>query len=120
VKKIGTLLLGCLFLAACSNLRQMVQRNVKPQPVPQVTAPANRELRRGMSPQEVKAIWGEPDDRVIYAGEGAPERWKYNHYPDNGLHLGNPASTIELLFVNGQLQKWLTRKSPSQKGPGEK
>ncbi len=74
---------------------------------------ANRELRPGMSAREVKAILGEPDDLMIFSGEGAPERWKYYHYQDCGPHPGTSASTTELMFVNGRLQKWLRyKKSP--------
>jgi len=113
VKQIGTLLLlGFLFLAACATLRQVEQGELRQKPASQGAVVANRELRPGMSAREVKAILGEPDDLMIYSGDGAPERWKYYHYPDCAPHPGTSAPTTELVFVNGRLQKWLRYKKP--------
>lgn len=115
MKQIGALLLlGFISLAACATLRQVEQGEVRQKPASQGAVVANRELRPGMSAREVKAILGEPDDLMIYSGEGAPERWKYYHYPDCAPHPGASAPITELVFVNGRLQKWLRYKKPPQ------
>ena len=115
MKQIGALLLlGFIFLAACATLRQVEPGDVRQKPASQEAVVANRELRQGMSAREVKAILGEPDDQMIFSGEGAPERWRYYHYPDCAPQLGASAPTTELVFVNGCLQKWLRYKKPPQ------
>jgi hypothetical protein len=108
----GLGLAGMVFLSGCASLGL---RNDRPAGQPQaerVASPAARELRVGLTTREVRAMLGEPDDLIIYSGEGAPERWKYYHCPDCAPQLAPSTPTTELVFVGGRLQKWVQEKKP--------
>lgn len=62
--------LVCLLLAACSTPPRDTAR--ASQPASAAPAPANRNLRRGMTETEIRALWGEP--LAIHAGKAENER----------------------------------------------
>jgi hypothetical protein len=98
-------ILAALALTACAPLSQECFERQKK--VEYVAANADQSLRRGMSLAEVRAILGEPDDRIVYSGAASPETWKYQVYEDCRRHLGISAPTTELIFRHGRLNLWL-------------
>jgi hypothetical protein len=108
MKKLGTLvLLGCMVLPACATLKGPGRDENRPITAPPVAAQVNPEFRRGMTPREVRAILGEPDDLIASSGKGAPERWKYYQHSDCLLQSGPGTQITELYFVGGRLVDWV-------------
>jgi hypothetical protein len=108
MKKLGTLvLISCLSLPACSSLKGLGRDESRPITGPAVAAQVNPEFRRGMTPREVMAILGEPDDLIASSGKGAPERWKYYQHPDCLPQLGPGTRVTELFFVDRRLVDWV-------------
>jgi hypothetical protein len=116
--RLGVVLLTAGLLAGCGTSKATAPVDLRGQKAAREAAGARQPLHRGMSPREVKAILGEPDDVTVYTGAQGSERWQYYHYPDCAPHLTTKAPTTELVFVNGRLAKWLNRKKPPRKGAG--
>jgi hypothetical protein len=117
--RLGVVLLAAGVLAGCGTSKAVTPVDLRGQKIAREAATARQALHRGMSPGEVKAILGEPDDVLVYAGTNGTERWRYCHYPDCAPHLTTKAPTTELVFVNGRLARWLNRKKSLQKGAGQ-
>jgi hypothetical protein len=103
-------LAGMLFLSGCAGPGLRNDRLGGQPQAERMAPPAGSELRVGLTTREVRALLGEPDDLIIYSGEGAQERWKYYHGPDCAPQLAPSTPTTELVFVGGRLQKWVKEK----------
>jgi len=61
------LVLVVLLLAACASTPREANRAPKPVADTPASVPANRNLRRGMTEQEIRSVWGEPI--AVHAGK---------------------------------------------------
>jgi outer membrane protein assembly factor BamE (lipoprotein component of BamABCDE complex) len=116
--RLGVVVLAAGLLAGCGASKATPPVDLRGQKATRPAAASRQALHRGMSFDEVKAVLGEPDDVTVYTGTHASERWQYYHYPECAPHLTTKAPTTELVFVNGRLARWLSRKKPARKEAG--
>ena len=118
------ILLG-LFLSSCAGTDMRTDRQVAADRVnaylaansatAKKTADAMRryELRKGMTKQQVVAVWGAPKRKLKWRG-GTEDQWYFdchqwpNHCVFRGGRKGKSSDPIspEALFSNGRLSRW--------------
>ena len=72
----------------------------------EVASQADRSLRPGMTPEEVRSALGEPDSLIIHKGPHEAQTWKYMVSPGCTSVLGLSAPITQLSFLGCILHRW--------------